>query len=66
MKRLTSLALVTLSALTISACGLRGSLERPDPLWGDPDDFISEREAEAATRPTVEDEEEDSLLEEDW
>lgn len=21
----------------VSACGKRGSLERPDPLWGDPE-----------------------------
>jgi predicted small lipoprotein YifL len=36
MKRLASLVLVALSALTVAACGLRGDLERPPPLWGDP------------------------------
>jgi len=36
MKRLTSLTLVVLSALAVTACGLRGNLDRPDPLWGDP------------------------------
>lgn len=36
MKRLASLVLVALSALTVAACGLRGELERPPPLWGDP------------------------------
>ena len=24
------------SALMLAACGLRGDLERPAPLWGDP------------------------------
>ncbi len=36
MKRLTNLVLVALSALAVTACGLRGSLERPPPLWGEP------------------------------
>ncbi len=36
MKRLTSLTLLVLSALAVSACGLRGNLDRPDPLWGAP------------------------------
>lgn len=38
MKRTASLVLVALSALTVTACGLRGDLERPPPLWGDPED----------------------------
>lgn len=38
MKRLTSLLLVGMSALAVSACGLRGDLERPPPLWGNPVD----------------------------
>lgn len=37
MKRLTSLILVSLSALAVAACGLRGDLERPPPLWGNPE-----------------------------
>lgn len=36
MKRLTSILLVSLSALAVAACGLRGELERPPPLWGNP------------------------------
>ncbi|BDX00592.1 hypothetical protein MACH15_23440 [Maricaulis maris] len=36
MKRLATFTLVALSALALAACGLRGNLERPDPLWGDP------------------------------
>lgn len=44
MKRATSLVLIALSALALSACGLRGGLERPEPLWGDPVDH----EADAA------------------
>jgi predicted small lipoprotein YifL len=35
-RRLAALVLATLSALTVAACGLRGELERPPPLWGDP------------------------------
>jgi hypothetical protein len=29
---------MVLSALLLSACGLRGDLERPVPLWGNPPD----------------------------
>ncbi|WP_417488363.1 LPS translocon maturation chaperone LptM [Maricaulis sp.] len=36
MKRLATFTLVALSALAVAACGLRGNLDRPDPLWGDP------------------------------
>lgn len=35
MKRLLILPLFA-SALALSACGLRGDLQRPDPLWGEP------------------------------
>lgn len=28
--------LVVLAASCLSACGLKGDLERPPPLWGDP------------------------------
>jgi predicted small lipoprotein YifL len=35
MKIVTGM-LVALAALSISACGLRGELERPVPLWGNP------------------------------
>jgi len=35
-RRLAHIVLVTLSALVVTACGLRGELERPPPLWGDP------------------------------
>lgn len=27
---------VTAMALSLAGCGLRGDLERPDPLWGEP------------------------------
>lgn len=46
MKRTLSLLLLTVSALALSACGLRGSLDRPPPLWGDPQDTASEAEAD--------------------
>lgn len=29
-------AVISLSLVSLSACGLRGSLERPVPLWGNP------------------------------
>jgi len=35
MKRLTCLILA-IAALGLSACGMRGNLERPPPLWGEP------------------------------
>lgn len=35
MKSITGISLL-LSVLALSACGLRGDLERPDPLWGEP------------------------------
>jgi predicted small lipoprotein YifL len=36
MKRLTCVTLAVLGALAVTACGLRGDLDRPPPLWGDP------------------------------
>lgn len=35
MKKRLTLALIALSALALSACGLRGDLDRPPPLWLD-------------------------------
>jgi predicted small lipoprotein YifL len=35
IRKIMSLALITAGALSLTACGLRGDLERPDPLWGD-------------------------------
>ena len=35
-RRLAVLVLTALSALSVTACGLRGELERPPPMWGDP------------------------------
>lgn len=35
-RRLTTLVLTALAALSVTACGLRGELERPPPMWGDP------------------------------
>ena len=37
MKHLIALPLC-LAALSLSACGLRGDLERPDPMWGNPNE----------------------------
>ncbi|MGK0266613.1 MAG: putative small lipoprotein YifL [Maricaulis sp.] len=38
MKRLSSLILILLGTATLSACGLRSDLDRPEPLWGHPQD----------------------------
>jgi len=35
-RRLATLVLTALAALSVTACGLRGELERPPPMWGDP------------------------------
>jgi predicted small lipoprotein YifL len=37
LKKPLALLLITLSALAVTACGLRGDLERPPPLLGEPD-----------------------------
>ncbi len=42
MKRLATLA-VMMAALVLSACGVRGSLERPPPVWGEDQRTQSER-----------------------
>lgn len=51
MKRVTSLLLVSLSALAVAACGLRGDLDRPPPLWGNPaeaEDSVNDAESDDA------------------
>jgi len=45
MKRLFSLILILLGTATLSACGLRGDLERPEPMWGHPQDADQSGEA---------------------
>ncbi|WP_293618675.1 hypothetical protein [Ponticaulis sp.] len=51
MKRIALIpAFIALAGL--SACGLRGELERPDPLWGEPEATIQEEaSAEPELRP---------------
>ncbi|MFC6197524.1 LPS translocon maturation chaperone LptM [Ponticaulis profundi] len=54
MKHLIALPLC-LAALSLSACGLRGDLERPDPMWGNPNEpetppAVEEPQQEAALR----------------
>ena len=58
--RYTALALVAAACL-LSACGLKGDLERPVPLWGNPPDEgpldprnIRKAEEEAAARKAQE------------
>ena len=48
MKRLACLTLIILGALSVSACGLRGNLERPPPLWGHPAGYEEPAEDGAA------------------
>lgn len=48
MKRFVILP-VMMAALGLSACGLRGDLERPDPLWGEPKVEEPKVEPEAKT-----------------
>jgi predicted small lipoprotein YifL len=48
MKRLACLTLIILCALSVSACGLRGNLERPPPLWGHPAGYEEPAEDGAA------------------
>lgn len=38
------------SALALSACGLRGDLERPDPLWGEPKEDAPEATPETTSQ----------------
>lgn len=49
MKRLANLTLILVSAMAVTACGLRGSLERPPPLWGDPPAEESSDDGQTAT-----------------
>jgi predicted small lipoprotein YifL len=51
MKRLTSLILILLGTASLSACGLRGDLERPAPMWGHPQD--ADAPADAADEPAA-------------
>tara|TARA_R110002072_G_scaffold9658_1_gene46524 strand:+ start:2958 stop:3107 length:150 start_codon:yes stop_codon:yes gene_type:complete len=46
MKKLTCL-LLAVSALALAGCGMRGNLERPPPMWGDPaQEPVSEPDAD--------------------
>ena len=46
MRRLIVLLNALLAALMLSACGVRGDLERPGPLWGEDERTEQEREHE--------------------
>lgn len=50
MKHITILGLTTLTLL-VSACGIRGDLERPPPLWGPDNRTEAEREHEQDDAP---------------
>lgn len=51
MKRLTNLILILLAAASLGACGLRGDLDRPEPMWGHPQD-AAEPAADAPVPPS--------------
>jgi len=41
-----------IAAFGLSACGLRGDLERPDPLWGEPKEVVKEAPKDEASKVT--------------
>lgn len=51
--RLRTLAALAAVGVALSACGLRGDLERPDPMWGSdgPDASSGERTAPPEDAP---------------
>ncbi|MAI89836.1 lipoprotein [Ponticaulis sp.] len=51
MKRIAFFT-AAIALTSLSACGLRGDLERPDPLWGDPPP-AEEEVAEAQPAPEL-------------
>jgi len=55
-QRIAGLTACALAALALTGCGVRGGLERPAPLWGDP------REIEP---DSAQDDDEDEAEEED-
>lgn len=48
--------LACLSALSLSACGNRGALDRPEPLWGQPRDASTEETDGSADEDVLVDE----------
>lgn len=38
--RIIILTVAAVAALGLAGCGKRGSLERPDPMWGAPDEDV--------------------------
>ena len=48
-----TLVLVALAASALSGCGLRGDLERPAPLWGDPQEPSADPQAPAPPDPNA-------------
>lgn len=57
MKRRThynaTIAITLIASFALSACGIRGDLKTPPPLWGD-DKRTAEQKAEAAKKETPE------------
>jgi predicted small lipoprotein YifL len=60
MKRLSLALLVLALPVALAGCGIKGSLERPDPLWGEPDgrdagepDPLPEEERRDPNEPTL-------------
>ncbi|MBI1263724.1 MAG: hypothetical protein GC187_03205 [Alphaproteobacteria bacterium] len=65
LQRLIVIAACALAALALAGCGVRGGLERPAPLWGEP-----REDGPEATPDDEEDEDEDDdddfLDPDDW
>ena len=63
LQRVIGLIVCALAALALTGCGVRGGLERPAPLWGEPDGA----QREAATDEEEEEIEDDDFLDpDDW
>ena len=61
--RLLLAALIGAAALGLSGCGLRGNLDRPEPLWGDPQEDVQE---DLERDDDDEDEEDDDFFDNDY
>ena len=54
MKRFIPISFATLlSVATLAGCGLRGDLERPEPIFDKPEEVVEEPEVTEATNRTV-------------
>ncbi|MEL6258197.1 MAG: lipoprotein [Pseudomonadota bacterium] len=54
---------ILLAAFALSACGLRGGLERPAPLFGDPNAAPPELQLNEEVTPVFDEDEEEETIE---